>query len=62
MRKSGAKRVVTIMMVISYILVLAVLQPVYFGVGTYFGLIPAVFIMPMSFISIVFTVLHVYQN
>ena len=62
MRKSGAKRVVTIMMVISYILVLAVLQPVYFGVHTYFGLHPAVIIMPISFISIVFNVLHVYQN
>jgi len=62
MRTSRAKRVVTIMMVISYILVQAVMQPVYFGVRTYFGLYPAVIIMPISFISIVFTVLHVYQN
>ena len=62
MRKGGAKRVVTIMMVISYILVLAALQPAYFGVHIYFGLYPAVIIMPISFISIVFTFLHVYQN
>ena len=62
MRKGGAKRVVTIMMVISYILVLAALQPAYFGVHIYFGLYPAVIIMPISFISIVFTFLHVYQH
>ena len=62
MRKSGAKRIVTIIMLISTIIQFALIQPAWFGVRTYFGLIPTVFIMPMSFICIVFYVLHVYQQ
>ena len=62
MRKSGAKRIVTIIMLISTIIQFALIQPLWFGVLSYFGLISAVFMMPMSFISIVFYVLHLYQQ
>ena len=62
MRKSGAKRIVTIMMLILTIMGFAVEQPVFFGVHLYFGLTPIVFIMPISFIAIVFIILHLYQQ
>jgi hypothetical protein len=62
MRKGEAKRIVTILMVIFTIIDLAVIEPAFFGVRSYFGLIPPVFIMPVSFIAIVLYVLHVYQN
>ena len=62
MRKSKAKRVVTIILVVLCILQFANVQPVFFGVHSYFGLIPTVFILPVSFVSLVFIVLHVYQN
>ena len=62
MRKSGAKRVVTIIMLITTIIQFALIQPVFFGVYSYFGFHPAVFIMPMSFICMVFYVLHLYQH
>ena len=62
MRKSRAKRIVTIIMIITTIIQFALIQPVFFGVYPYFGFHPAVFIMPMSFICIVFYVLHLYQQ
>ena len=62
MRKSGAKRVVTIIMVIVTILVIGIMQPLYFGARTYFGLDPRLVVLPVSFISIVFYILHIYQN
>lgn len=62
MRKSGAKRVVTITMLILTVIQLALIQLAFFGVHTYFGLIPFVFILPVSFICVVFYVLHVYQH
>jgi fumarate reductase subunit D len=62
MRKSGAKRVVTIMMVIFTILIIGIMQPLYFGVYPYFGLSPIIFIMPISFIGIVCIILHLYQQ
>jgi hypothetical protein len=62
MRKSGAKRVVTIIMLITTIIQFAVIQPACFGVYSYFGLSPIMFILPISFICIVFYVLHIYQQ
>ena len=62
MRKSRAKRVVTIIMLITTIIQFAVIQPACFGVYSYFGFHPTVFILPMSFICIVFYVLHLYQQ
>jgi hypothetical protein len=62
MRKSGAKRIVTIMMVIFTILIVGIMQPLYFGARTLFGLSPIIFIMPISFIGIVCIILHLYQN
>ena len=62
MRKSRAKRIVTIIMLITTIIQFAVEQPACFGVYSYFGLSPIVFILPMSFICIVFYVLHIYQQ
>ena len=62
MRKSRAKRIVTIIMLITTVIQFALIQPVFFGVHLYFGLIPTVFILPMSFICIVFYVLHLYQQ
>ena len=62
MRKSGAKRFVTNMVLILSIIQFINIQPAFLGVPTYFGLIPIVFILPVSFISMVFYVLHVYQN
>jgi hypothetical protein len=62
MRKSRAKRIVTIIMLITTIIQFANIQPAFFGVQTYFGLSPIVFILPISFIGIVFYVLHLYQQ
>jgi hypothetical protein len=62
MRKSKAKRVVTIIMLITTVIQLFLIQPALFGVYSYFGLTPFVFILPMSFICIVFYVLHLYQQ
>ena len=62
MRKSRAKRIVTIIMLITTIIQIALIQPTFFGVTSYFGLIPTVFILPMSFICMVFYVLHLYQH
>ena len=62
MRKSGAKRVVTILVLIVTIIQIVQVQPALLGVHSYFGLIPIVFILPISFISIVFYSLHVYQH
>lgn len=62
MRKSKAKRVVTILLLVFNVVDIALLQPVFFGVRTYFGLDPRLVILPVSFIAIVFIVLHLYQN
>ena len=62
MRKSRVKRIVTIIMLITTIIQFALIQPAFLGVYPYFGFHPAVFIMPMSFICIVFYVLHLYQH
>lgn len=62
MRNSGAKRFVTIMVLILSIIQFINIQPAFFGVHTYFGLSPIVFVLPVSFISMVFYVLHVYQH
>ena len=62
MRKSRAKRVVTIIMLITTIIQFAVEQPACFGVYSYFWLSPIMFILPISFICIVFIVLHLYQQ
>jgi hypothetical protein len=61
-RKSRAKRIVTIIMLITTVIQFFLMQPAFLGVTLYFGLIPAIFIMPMSFICIVFYVLHLYQQ
>jgi hypothetical protein len=62
MRKSRAKRIVIIIMLIVTVIQVALIQPAFFGVRTYLGLIPIVFVLPMSFICIVFYVLHLYQQ
>ena len=62
MRRSGAKRIVVIIMLIATIIQFAVEQPACFGVYPYFGLSPIMFILPISFICIVFIVLHIYQQ
>ena len=62
MRKSRAKRIVTIVMLITCAIQFAVEQPACFGVYSYFGLSAIMFILPISFICIVFIVLHIYQQ
>jgi hypothetical protein len=62
MRKRGAKRIVTILLLIFTVMGFAVIQPAFFGVRTYFGLIPPVFIMPISAIGIILIILHLYQH
>jgi hypothetical protein len=57
-----AKQVVTAIMLILTIIQFVNVQPALFGVRTYFGLIPIVFILPVFSICIVFYILHVYQN
>jgi hypothetical protein len=61
-RKSRAKRIVIIIMLITTVIQFVLIQPAWFGVFSYFGLTPFVFILPMSFICIVFYVLHLYQQ
>ena len=62
MRKSRAKRVVTILLVIFNVVLLAIMQPAFFGVGSYFGLDPRIVIMPVSFVTIIIIFLHFYQS
>jgi hypothetical protein len=62
MRNREAKRIVTILLLIFTIIDLAVIQPAFFGVRTYFGLIPPVFIMPVSAIAMILIILHLYQH
>jgi hypothetical protein len=62
MRRSRAKRIVTIIILILTVTQFILLQPAFLGVNLYFGLIPVVFILPVSFICIVFYFLHVYQH
>jgi membrane protease YdiL (CAAX protease family) len=62
MRKRGAKRIVTILLVIFNVVLFAIMQPAFFGVRTYFGLDPRLIVMPVSFVTIIIIVLHLYQN
>ena len=62
MKRNEAKRKVTITLLISNIILLALMQPVFLGVGEYFGIDPRLIIMPVSFLTIIIIVLHLYQN
>jgi hypothetical protein len=62
MRNREAKRIVTILLLIFTIIGFIVEQPVWFGVRRYFGLVPTVFIAPISAIGIILIILHLYQR
>jgi len=61
MRTRAWKRAVTIAMIVVTTLQLGGMQPMFFGVKTYFGINPLVFLLPMSFVFIVIASLHWYQ-
>ncbi len=62
MRKRAAKRIVTIALFLVTFILLASMQPVFFGVQTYFGINPLIILLPISFVCIVLICLHLYQN
>jgi len=62
MRKRAAKRIVTIALFVVTFVLLASMQPVFFGVKTYFGINPLLILLPISFCCIVLICLHLYQN
>ena len=62
MRKRADKRVVTIALLLVNFILLTSMQPVFFGVQTYFGISPLLILLPISFVCIVLIYLHLYQN
>lgn len=62
MRRRAAKRAVTIALLVVTFVLLASMQPVFFGVQSYFGINPLLILLPMSFVCIVLMCLHLYQN
>ena len=62
MRKKRAKQIVTIWSLIVYLILLAFMQPAFFGVHKYFGVDALFIVLPVAFITIVLFTLHVYQN
>ncbi len=57
-----AKRSLTITLFIVAFVEIAGLQPLFFGVRTYFGIDPRLILLPISFVFLVFMFLHLYQN
>ncbi len=62
MRKRAAKRAITIALFVAIFVLLAAMEPVFFGVRSYFGTNPLLILLPLSFICIVLMCLHLYQN
>jgi hypothetical protein len=62
MRKRPAKRAVTIALFVVTFILLASMQPVFFGLQSYFGVNPLLILLSISFVCIVLMCLHVYQN
>jgi len=62
MRTRAWKRVVTIAMFVVALVMIGALQPVFFGVRTYFGHNPLTFLLPTSAVFIILTSLHLYQT
>lgn len=62
MRRRAAKRAVTIALFVVTFVLLSSLQPVFFGVQSYFGINPLLILLPISFVCIVLMCLHLYQN
>jgi hypothetical protein len=62
MRKWAARRIVTVALFLITFTLLASMQPVFFGVQTYFGINPLIILLPISFICIILMCLHLYQN
>lgn len=62
MRTSSWKRVVTVTMFVVAVVMIGALQPMFFGVRTYFGLNPLTFLLPTSAVFIILMSLHLYQT
>ena len=62
MRKRAAKRAVTIALLLVTLVLLASMQPVFFGAQTYFGINPLIILLPLSFVCVALICLHLYQN
>lgn len=62
MRTRFWKRVVTIAIVVMTVVMLGGIQPMFFGVKTYFGVNLLAIMLPLSFVFMVVTGLHLYQN
>lgn len=61
-RKRTVKRAVTIALFLVTFILLASMQPVFFGAQTYFGINALLILLPLSFVCIVLICLHLYQN
>ncbi|MFH1522622.1 MAG: hypothetical protein ABIE43_02270 [Patescibacteria group bacterium] len=61
-RSKSVKRITTIILLISAVLVVGGMQPMFFGARRYFGINPLTFLLPIAFVFLVCTFLHVQQN
>ena len=62
MRTRIWKRRVTVALVIATVIMLGGMQPMFFGVKTFFGVNVLAFLLPMSAVFIVIACLHLYQT
>jgi hypothetical protein len=62
MRKKVWKRVLTIALIVSTVVVLGGIQPMFFHVKTYFGVNLLAIMLPLSGVFMVITGFHLYQN
>ncbi len=62
MRKRPAKRLVTVALCVITVVVLGGLQPLFFGVQTFFGINALTILLPLSGVFMVVTGLHLYQT
>lgn len=62
LRKKPAKRLVTVALFLVTVVLLGGLQPLLFGVQTFFGVNALAILLPLSFVFMVITGFHVYQT
>ena len=62
MRTRAWKRAVTIALIVITIVVVGGIQPMFFGVRTYFGVNLLAIMLPLSFVFMVIAGLHLYQT
>ncbi len=62
MRTRAWKRIVTVTILVVAVVMIGAMQPMFFGVRTYFGHNPLTFLLPTSAVFIVLMAFHLYQT